>query len=57
MKSLSRNIAIALFFAFAIASIYGCTVPKEETKRALGCGFMIPLEWVIGNCLQRSLAL
>jgi hypothetical protein len=57
MKSLSRNIAIALFFAFAIASIYGCTVPKEETKRALGCGFMIPLEWVIRNCLQRSLAL
>ena len=24
MKSLSRNIAIALFFAFAIGSIYGC---------------------------------
>ena len=24
MKSLSRNVAIALFFAFAIGSIYGC---------------------------------
>ena len=24
MKSLSRNIAITLFFAFAIGSIYGC---------------------------------
>ena len=32
MKSLSRNIAIALFFAFAIGSIYGCAEkPKPIT--------------------------
>jgi len=30
---------------------------REDTKHDLGCGFMIPLEGVIGNCLQRSLAL
>ncbi len=32
MKSLSRNIAIALFFAFALGSIYGCAEqPKPIT--------------------------
>lgn len=32
MKSLSRNFAIALFFAFAIGSIYGCAEkPKPIT--------------------------
>jgi len=38
MKSLSRNFALALFFAFAIGSIYGCA---EKPIKFVGPGVQI----------------
>jgi hypothetical protein len=52
MKSLSRNFAIALFFAFAIGSIYGCA---EKPITFAGPGVQIwklNVVWDDGNAMK-----
>ena len=59
MKSLSRNIAIALFFAFAIGPIYGCAEkPKPITFSGPGVQiWKLNLVWDWGDVKDQALVL